>query len=241
MSYVITDGCDNLKTTPAGAVLFAKSEAVFEHRNWYRYCDKFVATCYGFEGSGYNTASEHWRSIPLVMKGIPSITPPAGSILYWNLKSDTAGHVAIAVDSIGTVASVDILETGRVDLVPFRYITSKWGAEYAGWARPYMPKAWGTNPYPTKSTSGTFPLLPGHAFGYDPDGKKLYVHGGLEGSTADKYHIRRIQALLGSLQTGVVNYTDGVKIRLYQTKNLLTPDGLVGPKTWNKMFPPSYV
>jgi hypothetical protein len=105
-------------------------------------CDRFMARCYGFYGSGYVSAHSHWHYIPSSMKH-PGYSAPVGAFHFWDIGS--YGHVALNVGK-GLVASNDIKRVGKIDVVPVTYIGQRWGARYLGWTEPYLRAGWGVNP-----------------------------------------------------------------------------------------------
>lgn len=141
MVYVTTS--PYVRWTPPYAVTYALNEVKSRDINYRYLCDKFVARCYGYEGSGYVSARSHWSLTPSTYRH-SGYTAPSGALHFWNIGS--AGHVAINVGN-GYVASNDIKRVGYIDVVPVGYISSHWGASYLGWANPYFKAGWGVNPY----------------------------------------------------------------------------------------------
>jgi putative chitinase len=55
------------------------------------------------------------------------------------------------------------------------------------------------------------------------------------GSTGDK--VREVQKFLGLSPDGVFGKVTETSVKKWQSNNKLTPDGVIGPKTWGMMFP----
>jgi hypothetical protein len=115
------------------AVSWAEQEAYHPSQNYFDMCDYFVASCFGLSASGYASAKAHWNNIPNKMKHTDR-NPPAGAMVFWDIGS--YGHIALSVGG-GKVASTDIMERGKVSVVPLGTIEKKWRAKYLGWAPPY--------------------------------------------------------------------------------------------------------
>jgi len=131
---------------PWEAVAYAKGQVTRPYEDYHAMCDHFVASCYGYVGSGYPTAYAHWLGIPPAHRTPDGPNPPHGALVFWKGGSSGAGHVAIVVGD-RQIASNDIIRDGKIDLVPLGTITAKWGQEYLGWAQPYF-LGWGKNPHP---------------------------------------------------------------------------------------------
>lgn len=97
-------------------------------------CDNFVANMYGFANSGYNTATDNWKSTPADLKHPGDMKAPAGALMYWG---GGDGHVAISLGN-GNIVSTDISGPGTVSTVAASDISSKWGKPYLGWAYPFF-------------------------------------------------------------------------------------------------------
>jgi hypothetical protein len=139
-TYVSYSGC-YVRWTPPYAVKYALDEVRSRDINYKYLCDKFVARCYGFEGSGYVSAISHWGFVPSAYKH-SGYTAPPGAFHFWSIGQ--YGHVAINVGN-GLIASNDIKRWGYIDVVPVGYISQQWGARYLGWTNPYLKAAWGVN------------------------------------------------------------------------------------------------
>lgn len=125
------------------ALAFAESERANATENYHNMCDHFVAECYGFGGSGYTTALEHWNAVSGHRSGTGA---PAGSLYFWD---GGDGHVALA-DGRGNVYSNDIRRDGKIDLVPIGEIAATWGKTLLGWVAPTpqtFAQSWGVNPW----------------------------------------------------------------------------------------------
>ncbi|MGW6569959.1 peptidase M23 [Streptomyces sp. NPDC054975] len=120
------------------AVAFAKNEAHYGGKDWYRMCLAFAARTHGWSFSGVNYAIDHYREMPEKMKHDGDRNPPIGALMYWDT-GQRAGHVAVYIGN-GEIASNDIKRPGYIDIVPATDIEKKWGAKYLGWAPPYFPK-----------------------------------------------------------------------------------------------------
>lgn len=92
----------------------------------------------------------------------------------------------------------------------------------------------GPNPYlPT----GKFPYPAGKTSMYGPSTSgKPYYSGAVAGSKLTKAqiqsNIRKIQRAVGAGVDGIFGSQTASKVKSYQSKHRLTPDGLVGEKTW---------
>lgn len=141
--YVSTVGLPRQpRWQPQQAVAYALSEVIAPDMNYQNQCDKFTAWCYGYEGSGYISAIEHWNAIPRNFK-FGNLATLSGSLVFYSIGN--YGHATLCVGP-GLVASTDIKRVGKVDVVSIGYISQKWGAQYLGWAQPYLVAAWGENP-----------------------------------------------------------------------------------------------
>ncbi|HEY1213268.1 MAG TPA: glycoside hydrolase family 25 protein [Bryobacteraceae bacterium] len=95
-------------------------------------CDNFVANMYGYEASGYNTALEHWNSLPAYMKSPANTMPPAGALVFWD---GGQGHVALSLGK-EDIVSTDWPKAGIVSKTTIDAISVKWGKNYLGWSQP---------------------------------------------------------------------------------------------------------
>lgn len=111
-------------------------------------CDNFVANAFGYQNSGYSTASQHWAASKQKHPG--DRNAPAGALMFWG---GGDGHVAIS-DGGGGIWSTDITGSGLVGHVPSTYIDSKWGKPYLGWASPEFGGEIGS----TGGITGTSPI-----------------------------------------------------------------------------------
>lgn len=123
----------------ADAIAWAKAEAASGHGGWYRRCLAFVAVAYGWQFSGVDYAIDKYKiDTPADMRHDGDRNPPPGALMFWSTSS-RAGHVAVSVGG-GMIASNDIVEAGKISVVPAGDIESKWGSHYEGWAPPYFPR-----------------------------------------------------------------------------------------------------
>lgn len=77
-----------------------------------------------------------------------------------------------------------------------------------------------------------FPLPSGHAYGKSASAK---IHDGGK-NAADKANVKKIQKAVGAKQDGSFGPATEKAVKAYQKNQKLTQDGLVGSKTWAKMF-----
>lgn len=117
-------------------------------------CDNFVANCWGFSASGYNTALDNWNASPSKHAG--DMNAPAGALMYWG---GGDGHVAIS-NGDGTIWSTDISGAGTVTRVPASLIAQRWGKPYLGWAPPFFQGRSAGAVGPGGSTGPTPPPAP---------------------------------------------------------------------------------
>jgi hypothetical protein len=121
--------------SPTQAVATALAEAQHASQDFENLCDRFVAVCYGFKHSGYDSAKLHWDAIPDKHKHKNDHKPPVGGVPFWD--TSTSGHTAICV-SPGMIASNDIITTGDISVVRIGKISESWStASYLGWADPF--------------------------------------------------------------------------------------------------------
>jgi hypothetical protein len=121
-------------------------------------CDHMVGVYYGWGHTGEYSAYTHWTRIPSKYRHA-NTSAPVGSLVFWKTRGGGFGHVAIVV-APGLIASTDIKQRGKVDVVSLSTISRYWGnLQYLGWAAPYFGH--GTNPFralqpgkaPTTSTA----------------------------------------------------------------------------------------
>lgn len=128
-------------------------------KNWaVGMCDQFVAKMYGFDSSGYATASVHWNSIPSNLKHPGDPNAPAGALMFWG---GGAGHVAIS-DGKGGIVSTDMPSPGTVSDQPASTPSTSWHKPYLGWSEPYFQGQAGTtgNTYTGPGSIGGSTALP---------------------------------------------------------------------------------
>jgi hypothetical protein len=103
---------------------------------WYvregNHCQQASRVIVGADAWGYpRTALGAWNAIPAEHKAFGKFIP--GGISYWDdlRRTGEAGHAAWTFTS-GRVYSTDILQFGRVSIVPYTYIHDRWGMRYLG-------------------------------------------------------------------------------------------------------------
>ncbi|GEN78997.1 lytic transglycosylase domain-containing protein [Actinotalea fermentans] len=66
---------------------------------WHQLCDRLACRAYGYVGSGYPTAAEHWRQMVATGNAHPGdACPPLGSFVFWRT-GRPAGHVSVVVQA----------------------------------------------------------------------------------------------------------------------------------------------
>ena len=88
-----------------------------------------------------------------------------------------------------------------------------------------------TTPKPAANTS--FPLPRGHWYGTPSSDARN--HSGYY-SSSERTAIKKIQKVVGSYADGLFGPVTRNKVKTWQIAHGLTPDGLVGIKTWTKLF-----
>jgi Transglycosylase SLT domain len=117
---------------------------------WYRRCDALACRAYGYQNSGYPTATVHWFTLLAANRAHPGDRcPPVGAFMFWQT-SQVAGHVALVVANDGScrpegirLVTNDWGDTqsrtrGGVYLVTLAQIENGWmsRAGYRGWTDP---------------------------------------------------------------------------------------------------------
>lgn len=178
-------------------------------------CDNFVANMYGLSASGYNTAAEHWNSIPDQYKHPGDGNPPAGALVFWG---GGQGHVAIS-DGNGYVYSTDQPSQGNVGHVPLSAITQGWGKPYLGWSDPYFSgQAVGVG----SVGNGASQFSAVYSGAVQADSGIPPIFGLLGVQPPSKDHIQRLGLILlggAILVIGIINFTKGgqkLKIKVRQ-------------------------
>jgi lysozyme len=64
----------------------------------------------------------------------------------------------------------------------------------------------------------------------------VYPGNPLRKGTGDKGHMKLVQTRLHIVVDGIFGNGTEMAVRNFQAHNHLTPDGIIGPKTWAKMF-----
>lgn len=118
----------NLRTYPA-ARLWAVGQVSNPSQNWSGLCQKFSRSVIN-AGAWGTSALNAWNAIPAAHKF--SGVPRGGALAYFG--NSQPGHV-VFVDPANPAYcfSSDILRAGKIDRVPLKLITAKWGLRYLGW------------------------------------------------------------------------------------------------------------
>jgi hypothetical protein len=106
-------------------------------------CDRMVAQAYGFGGSGYYTARDHWNHLAqLGLTRTGSTNLPVGALVFFERApvNGQAGHVAIHVGG-GSIVSNGI--GGKVGYTTVGALAQS--APYLGWSLGHFPNGWGTS------------------------------------------------------------------------------------------------
>jgi hypothetical protein len=98
-------------------------------QNWSGMCQKFARSCVN-AGSWATSALNAWNSTPAIHRHTNA--PRGGALAYFG---DTQPGHAVFVDPANPAYcfSSDILRPGKIDRVPIKLITTKWGLRYRGW------------------------------------------------------------------------------------------------------------
>lgn len=120
-----------MRSNPAAALAFARSQRQSPTRNWTGMCLAFCRQTWGLAG-GVPDANASWRMARDKRTSIMSA--PAGAPVWWAVGKH--GHIAIA-DGKGNCYSTDIRRRGKVDLVPIGEVQRRWRAQPLGWS-PYL-------------------------------------------------------------------------------------------------------
>lgn len=117
---------------------------------WHQLCDRLACRAYGYVGSGYPTAAEHWRQMVATGNAHPGdACPPLGAFVFWRT-GRPAGHVSVVVQADPGCDPDKILVTsngvfdsatgnhGGVYLLSFAQLNAGYvsGAGYLGWSNP---------------------------------------------------------------------------------------------------------
>ena len=117
---------------------------------WHQLCDRLACRAYGYVGSGYPTAAEHWRQMVATGNAHPDDTcPPLGSFVFWRT-GRPAGHVSVVVQADPGCDPEKIMVTsngvfdsatgnhGGVYLLSFARLNAGYvnGTGYLGWSNP---------------------------------------------------------------------------------------------------------
>ena len=117
---------------------------------WHQLCDRLACRAYGYVGSGYPTATDHWEQMVATGNAHPDDTcPPLGSFVFWRT-GRPAGHVSVVVQADPGCDPDKILVTsngvfdsatgnhGGVYLLTFAQLNAGYvsGAGYLGWSSP---------------------------------------------------------------------------------------------------------
>lgn len=164
-------------------------------------CDNFVANMYGYSSSGYNTALDHWNSIPGASQHPGDQNAPAGALMFWGGNQD--GHVAIS-DGNGGIFSTDIGGQGTVSHVPSSEISSKWGLQYLGWSPPIFQSGSAGSVGAYSGVSQAFSLNPGDIVGGVGNAATGGLLSFLTGSTGFGTDIKDLAERAGLILLGAV-------------------------------------
>ena len=115
--------------TWASARSWALGEQAHASENWSGLCQKFARSCVN-AAAWATSALNAWNSTPASHRH--SGAPRGGSLVYFGTQQP--GHV-VFVDPLDAAYcfSTDILRPGKVDRVPIKLITERWGLAYRGW------------------------------------------------------------------------------------------------------------
>lgn len=117
---------------------------------WLQLCDRLACRAYGYVGSGYPTAAEHWRQMVATGNAHPGdACPPLGSFVFWRT-GRPAGHVSVVVQADPGCDPKKIMVTsngvfdsatgnhGGVYLLSFAQLNAGYvsGTGYLGWSNP---------------------------------------------------------------------------------------------------------
>ena len=117
---------------------------------WTQLCDRLACRAYGYVGSGYPTAADHWAQMVATGNAHPAdACPPLGSFVFWRT-GRPAGHVSVVVQADPGCDPDRILVTsngvfdsatgnhGGVYLLTFAQLNAGYvnGAGYLGWSNP---------------------------------------------------------------------------------------------------------
>lgn len=117
---------------------------------WHQLCDRLACRAYGYVGSGYPTATDHWDQMVAGGHAHPGDRcPPLGSFVFWRT-GRPAGHVSVVVQTDPGCDPDQILLTsngvfdsatgnhGGVYLISFAQIDAGYvdGRGYLGWSNP---------------------------------------------------------------------------------------------------------
>ncbi|MCZ3390021.1 MAG: lytic transglycosylase domain-containing protein [Actinomycetia bacterium] len=138
--------------TPADVATAVRTSLglVGSRSGWAGMCDRLACRAYGFDNSGYASASVHWAAMVASDRAhVDDRCPPVGSFVFWST-SGPYGHVALVVQSDSgcdpdqiKLVSNDVLDSrtgydGGVYLVTLTQIESGFMSRtgYLGWSDP---------------------------------------------------------------------------------------------------------
>lgn len=134
------------KTNPRDcnkALTFMAKQMKSGSSKWGRLCLALVVKAYGWNAAGTRTARQGAQDVidaGMMSKKTKDI--PAGAVMWWDGSQvgNPAGHVAI-YDGHGHIYSNDVVTTGEVDRVSWKFPEKSWGQKWLGWSPPYFPNA----------------------------------------------------------------------------------------------------
>jgi len=117
---------------------------------WHELCDRLACRAYGYVGSGFVSAKDHWTEMVATGYAHPGDTcPPLGSFVFWNT-GRPFGHVSVVVQGDPGCDPNKIMVTsngvfdsatgnyGGVYLLSFAHLNAgiAGGRGYLGWSDP---------------------------------------------------------------------------------------------------------
>jgi hypothetical protein len=128
------------RRTPAQAVAYMRTMAATSTPIRPNMCLHYVGVAYGYPTTADNWAIHQWNNAPAKYRHPGDRNPPAGALLFWDVRPGHPGHVAISLGG-GIVASTDV-PNGRIGIRPLSYFNGY--GTYKGWTDPYFRNQTGT-------------------------------------------------------------------------------------------------